>query len=522
MLPPTASRSQAPAWLIVFLVVAVLCSISLPAAAPEENGLPGTGLDFDEVSYRGTPYKATFTAETYANLPPRASLEKYCPTPGDQGQFGTCVAFAVGYHMRTVIYGIEKQITDRATLDRAIFSPTYVYEKIKKEGDRNCQGGSNPILALELLRTEGIPRLTTVPYHCGAEIGAAALMEALDYPILDYQTLFASDEPSAEVRINATKKALAENSPVVLGFKVVKSFYTSGKVWRRLPSDSGAEGKHGAHAMLVVGYDDTVAGGAFRVINSWGPKWGDGGFVWIPYADYAAESLCAIQAYGLNPPPPQPPPAPAPKPSPAPTPPPTPSPAPAPVLAQLQGDVFFKLRDGTPMNASRILTRNLTVENDTTLGAEDLVAYRMDRSYPSGTRFRFFASTNTQTYLYAFATDLGGKINQILPFTDGMSALLGPDSTVAFPSEKKVVRMDQNPGTDYLLILYTDRALDPKDLKAKIDAASGSLSDRARAALGQRLVPKGAVTYAADRIAFTRPKAATGAVVPLMIEIAHD
>lgn len=468
--------------------------------------LPGTGLVFDEASYRGTPYKATFTADTYAGLPARASLEKYAPTPGDQGKFGTCVAFAVGYHMRTVIYGIEKRVTDRAALNRAIFSPTFIYEKIKNEGDHDCQQGSNPILALELLRTEGVPRLATVPYRCGADIGSGAMMEALEYPILDYQTLFAPDETSAEVRINATKKALADGWPVVLGFKVVKSFYTSGKIWRRLPSDGGAEGKHGAHAMLVVGYDDAVAGGAFRVMNSWGTRWGDGGFVWIPYADYAAEALCAIQAYGVTPPPP--PPAPGP----------TPKPAPAPVSARLQGDVSFKLRDGTPMNA----VRNFSEKTTDATGAEDLVAYRMERSYPSGTRFRFFAGTNTQTYLYAFATDLGGQINQILPFADGMSALIGPNSTVAFPSEKKVVRMDQNPGTDFLLILYTDRALDPKELKAKMDAASGSLSERARAALGKRLAPKGAVTYSADRIAFTLPDAAPGTVVPLMIEIAHD
>ena len=33
--------------------------------------------------------------------------------------------------------------------------------------------------------------------------------------------------------------------------------------------------------MTVVGYDDTRQ--AFKIINSWGPAWGEGGFGWISY-----------------------------------------------------------------------------------------------------------------------------------------------------------------------------------------------------------------------------------------------
>ena len=33
--------------------------------------------------------------------------------------------------------------------------------------------------------------------------------------------------------------------------------------------------------MLVVGYDDAM--NAFKAVNSWGPEWGDQGFVWIDF-----------------------------------------------------------------------------------------------------------------------------------------------------------------------------------------------------------------------------------------------
>ena len=123
------------------------------------------------------------------------------------------------------------------------------------------------------------------------------------------------------------------------------------------------------------------------------------------------------------------------------------------------GNVDFAQNTGAAMSASRVLTRNLVVEeenggNNEPSYKENLVAYRMDNAYPSGTKFRFFITTSTESYIYAFATDLTGKVNKILPFDDNMSPHIGPSSTVAFPSETKIVKMDANPGTDYMLILY--------------------------------------------------------------------
>ncbi|MEJ0106451.1 MAG: C1 family peptidase [Bacteroidota bacterium] len=40
----------------------------------------------------------------------------------------------------------------------------------------------------------------------------------------------------------------------------------------------------GGHAMVVIGYNDTK--NAFKVMNSWGTKWGDNGFAWIDYANF--------------------------------------------------------------------------------------------------------------------------------------------------------------------------------------------------------------------------------------------
>jgi C1A family cysteine protease len=40
-------------------------------------------------------------------------------------------------------------------------------------------------------------------------------------------------------------------------------------------------GQVGGHGMIVVGYDDTRK--AFRIQNSWGRNWADGGYGWFGY-----------------------------------------------------------------------------------------------------------------------------------------------------------------------------------------------------------------------------------------------
>lgn len=51
----------------------------------------------------------------------------------------------------------------------------------------------------------------------------------------------------------------------------------------------GAE--RGSHAVVVVGYDD--ARQAFRIRNSWGTGWGQGGYAWRPYSMPFTEAYTA-------------------------------------------------------------------------------------------------------------------------------------------------------------------------------------------------------------------------------------
>ena len=84
------------------------------------------------------------------------------------------------------------------------------------------------------------------------------------------------------------RACLAAGYPVVFGFTVYRNF-----------DDVGADGmmqmpagpEDGGHAVMLVGYDD--ASKRYIVRNSWGERWGDHGYFYMPYAYCTDRGLSA-------------------------------------------------------------------------------------------------------------------------------------------------------------------------------------------------------------------------------------
>jgi hypothetical protein len=509
----------------------LLFSLFLFSSTVSAQGTYPTGEIFDPETYNQLPLKAKVSTRTL--LPPRASVEQYAPTPGNQGDFMTCSAWSSAYHFRTIIEAKQRGVTDRAAIDRLAYSPTWVYEILKPEGDGACGQGLMTAKTLLVFKELGVPSYAKLPFSCytGTQRERFARLdplmeEAARARIRDLQILFLAKEgiePTDKIR--AIKKVLAEGAPVLVSHTLYDSFHSAKDVWRTLPGEDQASDRHGSHAMVIVGYDDEKYGGAFRYLNSWGSSWGDGGYLWVPYATTGKLCYGAYQAFPFEPAAPAPalptpnPPAPIASPSPSPAPAPAP---PAPVAAKAPaGSMDFVLRDGTPMAVSRISSRNLVVEDDTP-AAKEMSAYRMTSAYPSGTRFRFYLNTESQGYVYAFATDLTRKVNQVFPYDPGVSPLVGANSIIAFPADDKVIRMDNQPGTDYLLVLYSQQALDLDALRQKMAATPGGLTVKITAALGKALIDPSRINYESGRAGFTVMPGTSGTVVPLMIEIQHQ
>ena len=485
-------------YLLAVLMVFVACLLF--AQTPY-----GTGEVFDPEIYNSLPLKAKVSSRSL--LPSRVSLEAYCPTPGNQGSYGTCAAWSSAYHLRTIIEAKQRNLTDRRRIDSLVYSPTWVYEILKDTLDETCGQGIMTARSLLVFKELGVPSYKSLPFACyrGTQSDRLArldplMTEAAEARIRDLQILFLAKEgvPAAE-KIRAIKKVLAEGYPVLVSHTLYDSFHESETVWRVRPGEDQASDRHGSHAMVIVGYDDNQYGGAFRYLNSWGPDWGDGGFLWVPYETTGRLCYGAYQAFPFEA---------------------TPEPGPA-VAALPAGGMSFALSDGTPMPAVRISTRNLVVEEAESV-VTDRAAYRLRNAYPSGTRFRFYLEVDREAYVYALASDLTGKVNAIFPYDKQVSPLVGANSLIAFPADDKVIRMDDQPGTDYLLVLFSQQPLDIDAVRFQMATQDGGLLTKAQQVLGKALVPANQVQYKSGAIGFSVQAGAAGQVVPLLVEISHQ
>jgi C1A family cysteine protease len=97
------------------------------------------------------------------------------------------------------------------------------------------------------------------------------------------------------------RECLADGFPFVFGLTIYSSFSRSTRTGD-IPIPTAQESATGGHAMLAVGYDDGAR--SFLVRNSWGKRWGRGGYGRIPYeyllGDGLASNIWTIRAVEMD------------------------------------------------------------------------------------------------------------------------------------------------------------------------------------------------------------------------------
>ena len=219
-------------------------------------------------------------------LPASVDLSVDAPLPRSQGSQGSCVGWAVAFAVKTYHERIERgwPLTD----DRHVMSPAYVYNQIRVPG-----GGARFLDAFNVLIDQGVSSWALMPYDPSdnrSQPSAAARAEAADYKIADWGAV---QRTTHAVFVQEVKRHLAAGDPVLIGVPVYPDFYFLSESNPVYDDASGAVS--GAHAIVIVGYDD--ARSAFKIINSWGTDWGIGGYGWI---DYAASDSLIWEAYVLE------------------------------------------------------------------------------------------------------------------------------------------------------------------------------------------------------------------------------
>lgn len=207
----------------------------------------------------------------------RYSLETYLPEIGDQGDVGSCVGWAAAYYGLTIVKRIEHG------QNYPVFSALSTYNRYCFFYDKNpCYGGSQIDGSLEVLKKYGSPFMKDYALqNCAHDPDKKIYKDRL----YDYERL-------QHMNYLQIKAAISNNRPVVIGMNVYAGGKGNSLNTKFLDSNGvikienfNADFAVAGHAMCIIGYDDQMGGGAFKLVNSWGKEWGKNGFCWLRYKD---------------------------------------------------------------------------------------------------------------------------------------------------------------------------------------------------------------------------------------------
>jgi hypothetical protein len=236
-----------------------------------------TGIDFSNVDVsvppRGEPVPPQPLPPAFASVPVQdaVDLRKYCTPVGDQGQTSRCAAFA-WTHAAELVTNMKEGNAPRLSPSFAMLefqrmqgdAQDYAYAHSGGDGTIN---GTDPgrVLAEEgTCRQELWPDDSEMPATSERNLIADAERHRLD----------ATPHPIA---LEDVRTALSAGCPVQVSMNTGPAFSSVGRdgVFNAAEPPSG---RHGRHAMLIVGY----TGNFYILKNSWGENWGDKGYSYVP------------------------------------------------------------------------------------------------------------------------------------------------------------------------------------------------------------------------------------------------
>jgi len=184
----------------------------------------------------------------------------------DQGQCGSCWAFSTT--------GAIEGLWAKKTGDLVSLSEQQLVDCSAAQGDHGCNGGMMDF-AFEYVMLNGICSEADYPYQAQRESCAACNTAA--------EVTGCYDVPTQNAKVMMQAVAMQPVSIAIEADQPSFRFYESG-----VYDDPGC-GSNLDHGVLVVGYTED----AWIVKNSWGPSWGDGGYIYLSRAN-TQEGQCGL------------------------------------------------------------------------------------------------------------------------------------------------------------------------------------------------------------------------------------
>lgn len=475
----------------------------------------------------------------------KVDLKKYAPKPQDQGLLPSCVGWSVGYGALTIMEAKRKSWVNESLVTREAFSPLFIYNQLAINKDCEYAGASFPS-AFRLLKSQGTCKkqdFNVDNEDCSALPDNKIKRGAYTNRIKDYYQLFVK-EASGKDKVDKARVSLAQGFPVIVGMYLTPDFRNvsvKSPTWQ--PQET-AESELYPHAMVVIGYDDIRQ--SFELMNSWGEDWGNKGFVWVKYKDFAQYCVLGYQLH---------------------------LPDNGEVLAEeapkepidpfapyvrkeetmkegsgrstksklpregdLYGDFVFRYttldEDGYPeMDGDEVKFSEAEIE------LVDNKYYTLKKKdWEIGQLFQLVArNIKKNRYVYVFSLDESGSLEQHWPRTQLLSqngneeedkqyfgyteSPLVPydNAKIVIPKEGSALRKEME-GNDYLYVLYSHDVIEDIDyIKEKIKVSSLPYDQRLEEALGNRLIPYKEIEFKENKIS-GKTKSLNGTVMGILIE----
>jgi len=440
-----------------------------------------TGLLFDDDAYGKTPLKAKNVAfQDVVTEFSSASLKQFAPKVGNQEGYSTCVGWASAYYARTILEARVTNNLNTSAITQGTFSPVFTYLNSNVENDYNCQQGAFIGRAMETMVEKGVPYYKDFNVMCETKIPENLYEQAEKFKIKDFARIFGSDE-EADFKVDGVKRSLLNGNPVVIGFMVDNSFHSAKNVY--VPDELGTTG---GHAMCIVGFDDDKYGGSFEIVNSWGEGWGNEGYIWIKYADFAKQTRYAFEMIPMKS-----------------------KPLEKKVLA---GEVDFVLRNNTPMkvfNAEGEYSGSVFSAQKVVIDEEESIGdYVTELAYPTGTAYRMVAKVNQPAYVYVFGVDSDNEFSPLFPHEDGVSPFINSDnSEVILPAtasgRKAHAVLSKDVEKDYTIAVFSLEKIDMGKVEQQLTQMEGTLLDKLYVIFENQLIPKDDIKLGKDKMSFT-------------------
>lgn len=207
----------------------------------------------------------------------------------DQGDIGSCTAQAV--------IGLVEYLLNEGGVRGQDMSRMFLYRVTRKLLGWTGDTGAYIRSTIKAMALFGCPPEHEWPYvreNLDAEPDAYHYSFAQSFRALTYARIDQGSD--REATLDTLKRTLFDGFPVAFGFPVYDSINSIAETNGIVPFPTARDRLLGGHAVLAVGYDNTMEipgidqKGAVIFRNSWGSNWAEDGYGYLPYK-YVIDAL---------------------------------------------------------------------------------------------------------------------------------------------------------------------------------------------------------------------------------------